>query len=202
MHPDISHTHAQQVARELLLSQKSARLPISVERLSFDKNVVIDSLEHYCVMTGSTMYQLCAGNIAALKDGCTLIRQRAGRKTYLILYNARAGSVRRQSFTLAHEVGHIYLDHQDDSPGNEQQANAFAAELLMPAVLAARLVGTLPLGADPVAALAQTFAVSQSMAHQNLRGLALKGTHTSQEIQLLKRYEITLPARDEPVLAY
>ena len=199
---DISRAHARQVARELLLSQKSVRLPISVERLSFDKNVIIDSLEHYCVMTGSTMHQLCAGNMAALKDGCTLIRQRAGRKTYLILYNARAGSVRRQSFTLAHDVGHIYLGHGDDNPDSEQQANAFAAELLMPAVLAIRLLGSLPPGADPVAALAQTFAVSQSMVRQNLHGLDLKTPHTPQEIQLLKRYEVALPSTNEPMLTY
>ena len=194
--------YAQQTARALLLNQKSVRLPISVERLSFDKNVVVDSLEHYCVMTNSTMRQLCAGNVAALKDGCTLIRQRAGRTTYLILYNARAGSVKRQSFTLAHEVGHIYLGHLDDDPECERQANAFAAELLMPEVLAARFLSTLPPGADPVAGLAQTFAVSREMARKNLPGLAANRSPSSQEIELLKRYEIALPSADEPVLAY
>ena len=193
---------ARQLARALLLSQRPARLPVSVERLSFERNILIDSLEHYCVMTDSTMHQLCGDNIAALKDGCTLVRLREGRRIYVILYNARAGSVRRQSFTLAHEVGHIYLDHHDDSPECERQANAFAAELLLPQVLGAKLLSGLPAGADPVAALAQVFAVSRSMARQSLPGLAPRAYYTAQEQELLARYEVALPRGDKPVLAY
>jgi len=193
---------AQQLARELLLGQKSVRLPVSVERLTFERDVLIDSLEHYCVMTDSTLEQLCAGNMAALKDGCTLVRQRNGRRTYVILYNARTSSVRRQSFSLAHEVGHIYLDHQDDSAQAERQADAFAAELLVPRVLAAKLLSGLPARADPVAALAQAFAVSRSVARQSLPGLAHQDSYTARELQLLARYEIALPLRGEPALAY
>ncbi|MCL2857308.1 MAG: ImmA/IrrE family metallo-endopeptidase [Oscillospiraceae bacterium] len=200
MNPEI--LRAKQLARELLLSQKSTRLPVSVERLSFDRSVLIDSLEHYCVMTGSTVRQLCAGNMAALKDGCTLVRQRGDRKVYVILYNARANSVRRQSFTLAHEVGHIYLEHEDDDPESERQADAFAAELLLPQVLAAKFLGGLAVEADPVAALAQTFAVSQSMARQRLLSSVMEANYTAQEKELLARYEIALPCRDEPTLIY
>jgi len=192
---------AQQMARELLLSQKTVRLPISVERLSFERNVVIDSLEHYCVMTDSTMQQLCAGNDAVLKDGCTLVRRQGNKNIYVILYNARTGPVRRQSFTLAHEVGHIYLGHQEDDPESERQANAFAAELLLPQVLAAKFLNGLPDGTDPVAALARAFAVSLSMARQNWLKLAPRD-YTDQERQLLLRYEIALPHKDAPVLAY
>ena len=193
---------AQQLARTLLLSQKPIRLPIRVERLSFDKSVVIDSLEHYCVITNSTMHQLCAGNMAALKDGCTLVRQREDRKIYVILYNARAGSVRRQNFTLAHEVGHIYLNHEDDGPECEQQANAFAAELLLPRVLAGTFLGRRPPGADPVDSLAQTFAVSLSMARLSWLSLDQKTDYTSQEERLLALYEAALPHPSEPELVY
>ena len=193
---------AKQLARSLLLRQKSARLPISVERLAFERSVIIDSLEHYCVMTESTMQQLCAGNEAALKDGCTLVRLLGDRKIYVILYNARASSIRRQSFTLAHEVGHIYLDHQDDSPDNERQANAFAAELLLPQVLASKFLCGLPSGHDPVAALAQVFAVSLSMARQNWLNLDPNAEFTDQEKELFERYEIALPREGEPALAY
>ena len=193
---------ARQLARALLLSQKSVRLPVSVERLTFERSVLIDSLEHYCVVTGSTMEQLCAGNLAALKDGCTLVRQRMGRRVYVILYNARAASVRRQSFTLAHEVGHIYLGHHDDSAESERQADTFAAELLMPQVLGAKLLAGLPGGTNPVAALAGVFAVSRSMARQSLPELTLRENYTAQEKQLLARYEIALPCRGGPALTY
>jgi len=194
--------HARQRARVLLLNQKTTRLPINVERLSFECEIIIDSLQHYCVQTDSTVAQLCAGTKDALKDGCTLVHQRWGRKIYIILYNARAGPLSRQRFTLAHEVGHIYLGHTSDNPENERQANAFAAELLMPRVLAARLLAGLPSRTDPADALARTFAVSTEMAHQNLRHLGESAVLTPQEQELLKRYEITLPRKGEPMITY
>jgi len=43
----------------------------------------------------------------------------------------------RRRFTIAHEIGHLLLDHgcsggEGDGSHNETEANAFAAELLMP----------------------------------------------------------------------
>ena len=45
----------------------------------------------------------------------------------------------RINFTLAHEIGHILLGHDNDSPENELAANRFAAELLMPEPIVAEL---------------------------------------------------------------
>ena len=195
--------HARQLARSLLLSQKLARLPICVERMRFDeKQIVIDSLEHYCVLTAETIDKLCAGNIAALRDGCTLVRQRGNRRIYVILYNARAASRRRRSFTLAHEIGHIYLEHQDDSPASERQANAFAAELLMPRVLAFKYISTLPPKVDRPSALAEAFGVSLSMAYTQLSAAYPGITYTEQEKQLLARYKTALPYPNEPEVRY
>ena len=199
---DADILRAGELARELLLRQKPARLPVKVERLIFDRNLVIDSLERYCALTGDTLERLCAGAYAALKDGCVLVKQRKNRKIYIILYNNRVGSLRRRNFTLAHEVGHIYLEHQEDGPEEERQANAFAAELLMPRVLASEYLKMLGDSPDPAFALAQTFSVSMSMARLRLRSIAREETCAALEKELLTRYRTALPHPNEPEIAY
>ncbi len=50
----------------------------------------------------------------------------------IILYDDRITSSGRRNWTLAHELGHILLCHNEQSKENEREADAFAAELLMP----------------------------------------------------------------------
>lgn len=85
-------------------------------------------------------------------DGCYLRNKQNNR--VLILINREAGaqrvSVYRQRFSLAHEIGHVVMDHPpmaflggivigERDPRHEIEANSFAAELLMPKkVLAAK----------------------------------------------------------------
>lgn len=76
-------------------------------------------------------------------DGCYLRNKHNGR--IIILINRNVGfkgvSVYRQRFSLAHELGHVALRHPPlaflgdnmvRDPLHEMEANAFAAELLMP----------------------------------------------------------------------
>ena len=198
---DFGASRAHTLARELLLMQKPARLPIRVERLRFDKSLIIDSLENYCALTGDTLRGLCADSRAALQDGCTLIRRRGTQNIYIVLYNQSARSIRRRNFTLAHEVGHIYLGHEQDGPAWERQANAFASELLMPRILAAQYLKTPGGCLDPAVSLAQAFDVSLSMARLRMSGLA-QVDYTAQEKKLLARYKAALPHPDEPEIAY
>lgn len=66
------------------------------------------------------------------------ITQRRGNN-YFILFNKERPSVRIR-FSLAHELGHLYVGHLHESSSNdlntenydEIEANAFAAELLIP----------------------------------------------------------------------
>lgn len=87
----------------------------------------------------------------------------------------------RQRFTVAHELGHYALGH-DDAPrdsGNfpasgdprERQANRFAAELLMPGALLTQLLQD-GMAAN-VQALAQRFGVSQDAMGYRLINLGL-----------------------------
>lgn len=87
----------------------------------------------------------------------------------------------RQMFTMAHELGHWLLHRdvfladpsrypvlprfQEGEPGNvfEQEANAFAANLLVPSRLLT------PVKASPVSALADIFGVSRTMMEFRLR---------------------------------
>ena len=50
----------------------------------------------------------------------------------LLLYEDRRRSRSRVAFTIAHELGHIYLSHTEGSLHEEREANRFAAELLLP----------------------------------------------------------------------
>ena len=190
------------LAQALLLAQKPARLPVRVERLRFERSLLLDSLGHYCALTGNTLDGLTGGASAALQDGCTLVRQRGGKRVYIILYNEGVGSTRRRSFTLAHEVGHIYLEHTEDDPVREREADAFAAELLMPRVLAAEYLKMAGGRGNPAGALSQVFGVSLAMARVSLQGLGWGEVFTEREEALLARYRVALPDPAEPEIAY
>lgn len=97
-----------------------------------------------------------------------------------IEYNVREAPV-RQRFTVAHELGHFALGHEDSprDSGNffssrdpkERQANRFAAALLMPESLVRHYYTN---GADrSVAALAQLFGVSKDAMGYRLINLGL-----------------------------
>jgi Zn-dependent peptidase ImmA (M78 family) len=106
-----------------------------------------------------------------------------GRPT--VYYNVSDHSVRRR-FTVAHELGHYVLGHEDaprDLPSQfgasvsspiERAANQFAAELLMPAEAVRKLSSS---GRFPsLDALAQAFAVSKVAMGYRLKNLGLIAT--------------------------
>jgi len=98
-------------------------------------------LQRACEKLGISIVFAPLGNC----DGCYLRNRQNNR--VLILINRETGaqrvSVYRQRFSLAHEIGHVVMDHPpmaflggvvigDRDPRHETEANAFAAELLMP----------------------------------------------------------------------
>ncbi len=93
----------------------------------------------------------------------------AGQST---IFLSRRTPLPRRRFTLAHEMGHLVMDHgplllDGAHPLQERQADIFAAELLMPSELLFREIRRLAsLGIRPdVASLARAFVVSrESMA--------------------------------------
>lgn len=59
-----------------------------------------------------------------------------GMNYYVIVYNDMGHGIRNIRWTIFHEIGHIYLGHHDNPPGNEQQeedeANFFAKYAMCP----------------------------------------------------------------------
>ena len=62
------------------------------------------------------------------------------------------GNPARLNFTLAHELGHILLGHQENAVAEEAEADCFAQQLLCPAPVLRRLAETAPLTPERVAA--------------------------------------------------
>jgi Zn-dependent peptidase ImmA (M78 family) len=92
----------------------------------------------------------------------------------------------RQAFTLAHELAHYFLDHKPDEygvykryslysekkPPREQEADLFAAELLMPRDLIAEVKKRYEVNDRDTLALSKMFGVSRSAMALRLKDLA------------------------------
>lgn len=152
--------------------------------MAYDRNIRFDTLQGYCAATGARLSDFVCGD-EALRDGCTL---RYG-EFYLVLANSHGvANYKRRKFTLAHEVGHIYLGHTWHGPEEEKEANWFASQLLMPECVLMeiwRRDGKL-LAQD----VAGWFFVSDAAAHNRVRQLqrARRYRFGAAEKQLVQRY--------------
>lgn len=150
---------------------------------------------------GVVVARMPLGDESSSPDGCSAVDPETGAAYVLI--NSDKPRVRRR-FTIAHELGHLALGHllggqvivdetvRGKSP-HEQQANAFAAGLLMPAEgvrgtvkrLKERL-GDPPDPLDWIVWLVASFGVSEQAAAYrlaNLRMIKVVGGTTAQAVQ-------------------
>lgn len=93
----------------------------------------------------------------------------------------------RQTYTIAHELGHYLLDHKPDEygvykrhsftdvdkPGAEKEADKFAAELLMPESMVTSTMKQYDLTRLDAQILAKLFGVSRSAMTFRLKSLGL-----------------------------
>ncbi len=131
--PDIAR--ATEEATRLLRMQTNLDI-WDVRGIKRDRDIIFDSIQHYCDITGISLRKYI-GYYGGLRDGCTI--HDARNNIYIVLYNYPLNTPERISFprlnwTLAHELGHIYMDHKEESAVNELEANHFAAQFLMPEV--------------------------------------------------------------------
>lgn len=117
---------AEHLARELRLLQPHSNLALNMLEMDFDRDIYFETFENYVELTRISTEELT--NFGRLDDGYTI---KCGN-TNLILYHKTRNISPRLNWTLAHEVGHIYLNHRKDSDIEEVEAHWFAAELLMP----------------------------------------------------------------------
>ena len=81
------------------------------------------------ILDTMTAYEArCGESLPFRPDGLTL---RLGEQA-LILYNDLIDNRGRVNFTIAHELGHVYLNHEEETPRSQREADRFAAALLMP----------------------------------------------------------------------
>ena len=65
------------------------------------------------------------------RDAYTVRQEKSGVTLYELIYDSHVNPYRRR-FTLAHELGHIILNHRHEEWWEEQEADCFAAQLLAP----------------------------------------------------------------------
>lgn len=95
---------------------------------SISENLRCCKFSTFCAMNGIDREQLDA---YGLGDAFTV---RRGDKAVIVYDETKPES--RVRFTIAHELGHIYLGHEHDGEAEEHEADCFARNLLAPALLA------------------------------------------------------------------
>lgn len=127
MKPDFDR--AEFLARKLRLSQENNCLSLDVTKMTFDLPIIIDTFENYSLITKIPINELTING--TLKDGYTVCYS----DVYIVLYHDNTVYDERLNWTLAHEVGHIYLNHTKDENNEEVETHWFAAELLAPEII-------------------------------------------------------------------
>ena len=128
------YDRAATAACRVLLRLKVDRLPVRpLEMLRRCRDTYLctfDQAADVMAMPGEELERLAAG-----ADACTFRQMQDGRERYAVCYRT-GGNPARLNFTLAHELGHIVLRHQDAGPAAEAEADCFASHLLCPEAVA------------------------------------------------------------------
>lgn len=88
------------------------------------------SIQEYCELTRKSISDFINKKTSSIEDGCCVIDKKHGIN--IILYDAFNTNFERKNWSLAHEVGHIYMGHTEDGDIEEIEAHYFASQLFMP----------------------------------------------------------------------
>lgn len=117
---------ADDLATHILLTQPPFEtFMIDVTKLHYDYDIIFDSMQNYCRLTGKTWEHM---GFDAVKNGHTV---KIDTDKYLVLYNEEHIPA-RINWTAGHEVGHIYFRHKNDNKIAEVETSCFAAQLIAP----------------------------------------------------------------------
>ena len=130
MTPDFDRAAAK--AYRTLLALRICSLPIDpLAILSKCKNTAVHTYEEVMPRFGISDPHYFKSLVAEGRDAMSIRREMNGRIVYEMIYDARENR-RRMRFTLAHELGHILLNHRMEAPWEEREADYFASQLLAP----------------------------------------------------------------------
>lgn len=104
------------------------------------KNTRLMTYQEYCALPGvSSLFPdtLSQDHPEALTH---LFEFPSGKTAWLVYYDPNMMTPARLKFSLAHELGHIVMKHRGHNEEEEQEADFFAAHLLLPRPALAELV--------------------------------------------------------------
>ncbi|HIY08732.1 MAG TPA: ImmA/IrrE family metallo-endopeptidase [Firmicutes bacterium] len=154
--PRPNYARAVNLACRVLLRLPALHLPVSLEQIVAScPRVRLKTYSQFCRERGIAMEEFLSWSVSS--HGFAL--RRGGQA--VILYNEKKEQATAR-FTIAHELGHLFFLHREDSPLDQLEANCFARNLLCPPA-AARL-----LGLETAEEYARAFRVSLPMARAAL----------------------------------
>ncbi len=176
----------EKTATKLLLRQNIGNLFIDVRKLRFDKKILFDTFQNYCRLTKTPLSRFI--NNEVLIDGLTIVVD----NMYVVLFRDDM-NYERLNWTLAHEIGHIYLNHKQGNKKEEIEAHYFAAQLLMPEIVLLDLAQK----QDGITAdeISEYFHVSHTAACKRIKTITNKYKHCMdlEEQSLLKKFQAVPP---------
>lgn len=138
-----NYARAQKLAYDTVKNSNQSTLPISVKKIIKGfKNLHIQKFSTFAKKRGFSLEETY--ELLDTKEGCLWMRKDG---SYLILYNDMVDNKGRVRFTLAHELGHFLLKHNErnnktqisrysltaeEYDAFEKEANYFAKRLLAP----------------------------------------------------------------------
>lgn len=175
------------IATMLLHKQNISDRVLDIRNLKYDKRIIFDTIQGYAFYTKTPLNKFPIDENGILRDGCTL-KLKDGM--YLVLYNNMINNFAHLNWTLAHEIGHIYLEHQEDGPIEEIEAHFFAAQLFMPEYSLYMMHQNY--GPVSVNDLVEIFGVSPEAARNRIRTMNKKSTFsaTKKDREIWEQQEI------------
>ncbi|WP_127346655.1 ImmA/IrrE family metallo-endopeptidase [Pseudidiomarina mangrovi] len=171
----MSIQNAENIAQQVAKIAWDGKFPVNPEKIVRTLNALRQR------DGGTPLIELVGASTADLNGASGMAEWvEQGAAQYKCSFNNQE-SLARQRFTQAHELGHVMLKHvdqktprmRDDRFDNdtpiETDANAFAAELLMPR----RWMPELFARAESLTALAETLGVSITALHYRLKNLRI-----------------------------
>ncbi len=121
-------------AYETLILQDKLTFPLDVFNIKIKKNVKILTFSDLAELNQCTF-----NDIFLLSDESDALKYEKNN-LILIAYNEKIENKNRIRWSIAHEYGHIVLNHMGQSDQNEVEANFFAANLLLPRCILKELI--------------------------------------------------------------
>ena len=170
-----NYTNAFNAAYEAVYNYSPRELPIDLERLVSKLKVM--KLCSYSRMSGSRKISF-SETLEYLGSGLGTLARRGNK--YIIYYNDRKRSPYLDRFTIAHELGHFFLNHLEEGEmlnGSldatqhdifEKEANCFARNLLSPVLLVDSILDNTEPTKENIDTLSRYFAISKAAARTRL----------------------------------